>query len=307
VRVELGLTAAARAVFGPAGVAGSVPRRVRWRDIDVQSAFLALADARGVTHRLLRGLTVQPVDLDELSLRMGSDKWGTHYYTQHYQRHFAPLRDRCLTVLELGIGGFGDPAAGGGSLRMWKRLFRRAMIYGVDIFDKSGVDEQRIRTVQGDFADPAFLAGLAERIGPVDVIIDDGSHHNPDVLTAFEVLYPHLAPDGLYVIEDLQTAYWPGYAGQTGAGSRATSMGMLKTLVDGLNHEEFEPAGEHQPTETDRTLVGAHFYHNLAVLEKGWNAEGTIPAWMGRNRLSQEQMAAIIFPLTAADRLRSRT
>jgi hypothetical protein len=51
-------------------------------------------------------------------------------------------------------------------------------------------------------------------------------------------------------------------------------MAMLKRLVDGLNHEEFVDE-DYQPTYTDEHVVGAHFFHNLAILEKGVNAEGT--------------------------------
>ncbi|HET9842236.1 MAG TPA: hypothetical protein VFQ01_09545, partial [Nocardioides sp.] len=41
--------------------------------------------------------------LTALAQEFGSDKWGVHRYTPHYQRHFAPLRDREMLVLELGI------------------------------------------------------------------------------------------------------------------------------------------------------------------------------------------------------------
>jgi hypothetical protein len=294
--VELDLVQLVRAVFGPTGAVGEVDRRIEWEGFDDPRSFFGGQDTRAVVQRLLRGFDARPVDLADLSLRMGSDKWGMHYYTPHYERHFQPLRERPLTVLELGIGGFGDPATGGGSLRMWKRFFRRAMVYGVDIFDKSGVSEQRVHTIQGDFADRGFLASLADRIGPFDIVIDDGSHYCPDVITAFTALYPHVAPGGLYVVEDLQTSYWPGYGGSSERRSDpATSMGFLKQLVDALNHEEYEPAGTHPTTGVEHTLVGAHFYHNLAILEKGRNAEGTAPAWMGRAKPTHEQMAGMVF------------
>src|SRR5882757_4722459 len=57
-----------------------------------------------------------------------SDKWGKHWYCQHYERHFAPLRKKSLTLLEIGIGGYDDPKAGGASLRMWRKYFSRGLI-----------------------------------------------------------------------------------------------------------------------------------------------------------------------------------
>lgn len=303
VTVELGLVELVRAVFGPEGAGGRIGRRVSWRDFEDPMWFVTAHDARGVLQRLLRGLDATPADLTELSLRMKSDKWGLHFYTAHYERHFAPLRNRPITVLELGIGGYGDPAAGGGSLRMWKRFFPRAMVYGVDVFDKHAVDEQRITTVRGDMSDAGFLQSLAAQHGPFDIVVDDGSHYCPDVTLALRTLFPHVRPGGLYVIEDLQTSYWPGYGGSTERrNDPATSMGLLKQLVDGLNHAEFEPAGWHEATETDRTLTGVHFYHNLAFLEKGTNEDGTVPAWMGRKKSSYEEMATLVFPTRDASR-----
>ena len=53
-----------------------------------------------------------------------------------------------------------------------------------------------------------------------------------------------------------------------------TTMGLVKRLVDGLNHEEFVDE-DYQPTYADRHVGGVHCYHNLVILEKGENAEGT--------------------------------
>ncbi|MFR9729804.1 class I SAM-dependent methyltransferase [Saccharopolyspora sp. MS10] len=283
--VELDLAQLVRAVFGPRGAGGEPERRITWRDFEDPAALSAGMHVLPVVQHLLSGAAEQPLDLSGLSLRSGSDKWGLHFYAPHYERHFGPLRDRPLTVLELGIGGYDDPAAGGGSLRMWKRFFPRALVYGVDVVDKSPLAEQRLYPIRGDQSDVDFLAELAGEIGPVDVVIDDGSHYCPDVISSFRALFPLLAPGGLYVIEDLQTSYWPAYGGSSeDPGDPATTMGFLKQLLDGLNHEEFLPAGARETSEFDRTIVGAHFYHNLVFLEKGRNAEGSIPRWLGRER-----------------------
>ena len=51
-------------------------------------------------------------------------------------------------------------------------------------------------------------------------------------------------------------------------------MALVKRLVDGLNYEEFVDE-DYQPTYADRHVVGVHCYHNLVIIEKGENAEGT--------------------------------
>jgi 23S rRNA U2552 (ribose-2'-O)-methylase RlmE/FtsJ len=203
----------------------------------------------------------------------GSDKWGQHWYAQHYERHFSPLRKKPLVVLEIGIGGYDNPHSGGPSLRMWKSYFPKSRIYGVDIYDKSPHDEDRIRTFVGDQSDEEFLTKLISEIGRPDIVIDDGSHISKHVIKSFEVLFPLMADDGIYVIEDLSTSYWPHFGGSSeNMDSAQTSMGMLKRLADGLNHKEFM-LSDYQQSYFDENIVSVHFYHNLVFCYKGKNLE----------------------------------
>lgn len=201
----------------------------------------------------------------------GTDKWGAHWYAKHYQTHFAPLRLRRLNILEIGIGGYEDPEAGGESLRMWRTYFPRSKIFGIDIYEKSVHDETRIKTFKGSQIDEEFLMRVLKDIGRVDVIIDDGSHLNEHVIRTFQLLFPHLSADGIYAIEDTQTSYWANAGGSTGLNNQATTMGLFKKLIDGLNHVEFEH--DYNPTYYDKNITAMHFYHNLIFVEKGANNE----------------------------------
>ncbi|HEY7717823.1 MAG TPA: class I SAM-dependent methyltransferase [Pedococcus sp.] len=212
--------------------------------------------------------------LVDLAKKHGTDKWGAHRYAQHYHRHFEHLRDEPVRLLEIGVGGYSHPAKGGQSLRMWKEFFPRGQVFGLDLHDKSRLQEERIRIFRGDQGDPAALTAVADEIGHLDIIIDDGSHFSEHVVTTFETLFPRLADNGLYAVEDLQTSYWPEWHGSEDRDSPDTSMGLLKRLVDGLNYEEFLDE-DYEPTYADRHVVAAHFFHNLAILQKGVNAEGT--------------------------------
>ena len=225
-------------------------------------------------------------NLRRLAQIYGSDKWGNHWYCQHYERHFSEMRNKPLTLLEIGIGGYDDPRSGGRSLRMWRRYFRRGRIYGIDLADKSPHNARRIRTFRGDQTDCEFLCQVIAEIGKPDIIIDDGSHINSHVISTFEFLFPLLADNGVYVVEDTQTSYWPEFGGSSeGHMSARTSMGFLKGLIDGLNHAEYKRSN-FIPCYYDKWIVSMHFYHNLVFVYKGMNNEQTND-WDGRNRVKR--------------------
>ena len=214
-------------------------------------------------------------DLDELGRIYGTDKIGTHFYTTHYKLHFEKFRDKPVNLLEIGVGGYDKPFSGGKSLRMWKKYFPFGNIYSIDIFDKSALQEERIRIFQGSQVDKEFLDKVCKEIGELDLIIDDGSHINEHVIETFKILFPKLKEGGIYVIEDTNTSYWPEYGGDSNnINNPATSMNFFKKLTDCLNHKEFLIPG-YQPNYFDENIVAMHFYHNIIFIYKGKNDEQT--------------------------------
>jgi cephalosporin hydroxylase len=213
-------------------------------------------------------------DLRALATHFGTDKWGSHWYADRYQRHFGQRRREPLRVLEIGVGGYDDPHKGGESLRMWKAYFPRARIVGLDITDKRPHDEARITTVVGSQDDPGLLRRLSEEHGPFDIVIDDGSHINAHVIASFEVLFPLLTQRGIYAVEDTQTAYWEQFGGALPSDlASRTSMNYFKRLLDCLNHREVPRGPDFAPGYFDRHIVSMHFYHNLVFIHKGLNDE----------------------------------
>ena len=146
-----------------------------------------------------------------------TDDWRGHNYTDIYDAYLHPLRDREVTMLEIGLGvdgpnwraqmAKGRNATGGASLRTWYRYFPKARILGVDINPAGFLDNDRIVTGVVDQGDPHQLrAFLAEQgVGQLDVIIDDGSHRPDHQQISLSALFSYLAPSGLYFIEDLMT------------------------------------------------------------------------------------------------------
>lgn len=212
-------------------------------------------------------------NLDKLASIHKTDKNRYHFYTQHYQKHFKPYKYKKINLLEIGVGGYENPLSGGESLRMWKTFFPFAKIFSLDIFDKSFLQEKRIKIFKGSQVDLDFLENICGQVGVFDLIIDDGSHINEHVIKSFEFLFPRLKTGGIYVIEDTQTSYWKEYGGtSTDFNKVGTIYHYFKSLIDSLNHEEFI-INNYKKNYYDKHIIGMHFYHNMIFIYKGDNNE----------------------------------
>lgn len=229
-------------------------------------------------HKVKRKLNVLKAffvsnNLTKLAKIFKTDKWGGHFYTPHYQLHFAPYRLKKIKFLEIGVGGYENPHSGGNSLRMWKAYFPFAKIYSLDIHDKSPQEESRIKIYRGSQVDKEFLQSICNEVGEFDLIVDDGSHINEHVIESFEFLFPKLKKGGIYVVEDTQTSYWEDYGGtSTDYNKKGTIYCFFKSLIDGLNNEEFM-LPDYKKTYYDQHIVSMHFYHNMIFIYKGDNNE----------------------------------
>lgn len=230
-----------------------------------------------LTPRQQRRRQLQQMSLTELAEEFGTDKWGAHFYTPHYERHLKHLRAEKFTLLEIGIGGYAHKGKGGASLRMWKHFFRRAQILGLDIQDKSFVDAPRIKSYRGSQTDEAVLKQIVADADDLRVVIDDGSHRPEHIRETFRVLFPMLPEGAIYAIEDTHTSYWPTWGGSVDLNDPTTTMALVKDLVDGLNYEEFLD-DSYTPSYSDKHVVAVHCYHNLVIIEKGVNNEGATRA-----------------------------
>jgi len=72
-----------------------------------------------------------------------------------------------------------------------------------------------VRVLVGDQADREFWSRFRVEVPTVDIVVDDGSHQVDGQSVAFEELFPHLRPAGIYVVEDVHGVYnsFATYAG----------------------------------------------------------------------------------------------
>ncbi|GAB3750115.1 class I SAM-dependent methyltransferase [Microlunatus parietis] len=216
--------------------------------------------------------------LHQLGLHHGTDKATYHGYLDFYETHLPAAVGR---LLEIGI-------MDGASLKMWHDYYPDATIVGVDN------DEQRgrrnipgVRTVWLDATDPSEVELLTARLGPFDVIIDDGSHMTADQQRSFELLWPAITPGGSYVIEDLHTSHMSNY------------VNSRQTTIEWLNDMAAQVDGGHNVAIS--TIIG--FWKNQGD-PAGFVARHGFPTgrdlWIGPERA--ESITAIIVKAPAVDR-----
>lgn len=178
-----------------------------------------------------------------------------------YHRHLRRFRGKPITLIEFGVQL-------GGSLQMWRDYFGpRARLVGADIEPRCKQwEDSGTRIFIGDQADRRFLQKVAQKARPIDVVVEDGGHHPDQQIATFEVMYPLIKPDGVFVVEDLHTSYWSSYSG--GLGRPGTFMDYAKDLTDQLNaFHSGTPC--FKPTEFIKTTKSIHFYDSVVVFEKG--------------------------------------
>lgn len=200
-------------------------------------------------------------------------KWK-HFFPI-YERHFKDFVYKPVTFVEIGCGL-------GGSLQMWKRYFGpHARIVGIDVNPAcKAFEEDQIEVRIGDQSDETFLQSLVDEFGAPDIVLDDGSHMMSHITATFQFLYPRLAKNGIYLVEDLHTAYWEEFEG--GLRKPSTFVELCKHLIDELNADHTRNALT--PTEFTKTTLSMHFYDSVVVFERGVHTKkmaleiGTPPA-----------------------------
>lgn len=201
--------------------------------------------------------------LDEIGIANGTDK-ATQFtrtyakpkgYLPHMETFFSSLRHLPVNLVEIGVGG-------GESIRTWLEFFDnpKCRFYGIDVVHNTnpyntpveGLD--RYLFIAADQSDATMWKCLAADLHDFfDIVIDDGSHRNTDIIASFESGWPNLSPGGYWCIEDLATGYGgDSFFVQPG---KPAQQDWLKGLSDEM-HQGRGDIGE------------IHLFRELAILRK---------------------------------------
>lgn len=147
--------------------------------------------------------------LGYLYTKYGTDKGPSfHNYNRQYEELFANIRVTPIKILEIGV-------LRGASLRAYRDYFYNAdCVVGIDIKPECKSYENVAKSIFveiGDATNKEFITEITKKYGTFDLILDDGSHRNDDVINSFLILFPLLNNKGIYVVEDTITYKSPGY------------------------------------------------------------------------------------------------
>lgn len=248
-------------------------RALKWAGVEPGAAASSDAPAALRTEQDVFAALARPVDQALEASRAGNaveaayyeqadryvHKW--HHYLAIYDRYLARYRGKPVRLLEIGVYN-------GGSLQVWRRyLGAQAVIHGLDLDPRCAlIDDPDLRIHIGSQDDVELLGRIVAEMGGVDVVIDDGSHAWRHQIATFEALYPTLAPDGVYMCEDVHTSYWP-LSGE-GRPDAQSFIDYAKTLVDRLH--VWYSLGEQSAADMAFALMtgGIGFHDSMVVIEK---------------------------------------
>jgi len=206
--------------------------------------------------------------LDQLGIKHQTDKSTAHHgYLPIYEQYLSKWRDKPITLIEAGIGGYEYADRGGQSARMWREYFPHATIVTFDIHRKMPI--HGVDVLQGSQDDPLFIASLPE----CELFIDDASHINPLTIETFRLAWPKVKLGGLYIVEDVHTSYWPdhGYQGCSDVFTlnAHTTMNEFLFMAHFLNREHIK--WDRDPVPFDKipdNIAFIHFYPKLILIGK---------------------------------------
>jgi len=176
--------------------------------LDWQTCFATIDDGSDLVNRVL----IPGGKIEELYDKYNEKPFLDHWmqYGRAYEKHLprpetARTLGKQVKILEIGVQS-------GGSVRLWKQYYGDTLMYvGLDIdrrAKRSESLEENIHIELGSQADWTKLEEICDKYGPFDVIIDDGGHSYPMILTSLLFLYPKdkcMKTNSVYAIEDMHT------------------------------------------------------------------------------------------------------
>ena len=129
-----------------------------------------------------------------------SIKWDNYF--EIYEDIFKKYEDKKITIAEIGVGN-------GGSLFMWRSFFKgNARIIGIELNPEAKkLTKEGFEIFIGDQTSLKFWKEFYNKVGKIDILIDDGGHKNLQQITSVNESINYINNGGMIIIEDTHTSY----------------------------------------------------------------------------------------------------
>jgi hypothetical protein len=138
--------------------------------------------------------------LQEIGLKYGSDRSINLIGTKTYHEYYEPIfkLKQIKTAVELGIYY-------GNGLATLREYLPDAKLIGIDAslacYNKTLINCDLYQASQ---TDEVMLNEILKKYDSLDLVIDDASHEIEKSIKSFNIIFPYLSSQGIYIIEDLQ-------------------------------------------------------------------------------------------------------
>lgn len=214
-------------------------------------------------------------DFKNFGIECKTDKVLTHGYDRFYNKELEEYRNmESIGILEIGIQN-------SESMKLWKKYFPKAFIYGINTNINYQDECSKIfKAEQSNLNDLKRIKSELEN--KIYFINDDGCHIPEHQLISFDYLFTNVLEDGgVYIIEDIEVSYWKtgniyNYNTKYGFEHKSSIIEKFKLLVDYTNynflsdHDKYilEKKTDFLSSETKRKILSISFCENCIIIKK---------------------------------------
>ena len=192
---------------------------------------------------------------DLLTLFNQSEYYALKYknYFPIYEKLFSRFKGKKITFVEIGV-------LSGGSLFMWRDFFGpKARIIGIDLNPSAKKWEaEGFEIFIGSQSDENFWDNFIDKVGMVDVILDDGGHSYDQQIITTEKMLDNIRDNGILIVEDTHTSYMRGFGSQ-----KYSFINYTKNFIDKINFR----FGSFQEKKCDNRVWNIQIYESIVAFK----------------------------------------
>jgi hypothetical protein len=191
-------------------------------------------------------------------------------YFQVYDEIFEKFINKNITFVEIGVFN-------GGSLKMWKNYFGdNARIIGIDLNPKAKeLEKMGFEIFIGSQSSETFWDNFYNKVGNVDIVLDDGGHQNDQQIITAAKSIPNINDGGLLVTEDVHTSYLKKFGNPSGY----SFINYTKKKIDEVNYRFPEFSNQ---KSIEKKIFSISFFESIVVFNIN-SKKSQIPYFLKNN------------------------